>query len=241
METKNKKDLQEFIDKAEVFIEQQETKLNALREPPTYQKKYNVVEELKQQITEKDRAIENWRTMYESVTKTCNNDAKEIDKLNKIIVEQNGEHELLINQFEEETEKLRKQIKQESDARKRFVEEVKKLKQQLSESEKEIKEWVAVRDDKNKVINKQTEKINQLKQQIENLNNRMLISQLQAPKEQILNILGSQCIQHNPDQDKISFAVEKLEKVKNRIQEDFDYDDLMYWIDKQIKELKGEE
>lgn len=40
------------------------------------------------------------------------------------------------------------------------------------------------------------------------------------------------------NQDKISFAVEKLEKVKTRIQEDFDYDDLMYWLNNQIKELK---
>ena len=42
--------------------------------------------------------------------------------------------------------------------------------------------------------------------------------------------------EHN--QDKISFAVEQLEKVKTRIQEDFDYDDLMYWLNKQIKMLK---
>ena len=39
---------------------------------------------------------------------------------------------------EEETEKLRKQIKQESDARKRFVEEVKELQQQLAISEKAL-------------------------------------------------------------------------------------------------------
>lgn len=37
---------------------------------------------------------------------------------------------------------------------------------------------------------------------------------------------------------KISFAVEQLENVKIRIQEDFDYDDLMYWVNKQIQMLK---
>lgn len=42
----------------------------------------------------------------------------------------------------------------------------------------------------------------------------------------------------NKNQDKISFAVEQLENVKIRIQEDFDYDDLMYWLNKQIKMLK---
>ena len=41
------------------------------------------------------------------------------------------------------------------------------LEAKLAESEKEINEWIAVRDDKNNVINKQTEKINQLKQQLE--------------------------------------------------------------------------
>ena len=37
--------------------------------------------ELKQQLEEKDQAIENWKTMYESVMQTCNNDAKEIERL----------------------------------------------------------------------------------------------------------------------------------------------------------------
>lgn len=53
--------------------------------------------------------------------------------------------------------------------------------------------------------------------EIEQLNNRILISQLQAPKEQILNILGSQCIQYNPDQSKTEFAIEKLQRVKEEI------------------------
>ena len=75
-----------------------------------------------------------------------------------------------------------------------------------------------------RTIQDQTDLIEQLKQQlaekdkeIKQLNNRILFSQLQAPKEQILNILGSQCIQYNPDQDKISFAVEQLEKVKENL------------------------
>ena len=44
----------------------------------------------------------------------------------------------------------------------------------------------------------------------------------------------------NANQDKISFCIEQLENVKIRIQEDFDYDDLMYWLNKQINQLKGE-
>lgn len=66
---------------------------------------------------------------------------------------------------------------------------IRELKQQLAEKEEEIKQ----------------------------LNNRILLSQLQAPKEQILNILCSQCIQYNPDQDKISFAVEQILDIKEEV------------------------
>ena len=94
------------------------------------------------------------------------------------------------------------------------------------------------------IINNLLEENEQLKQQlaekgaeIKQLNNRILFSQLQTPKEQILNILGSQCIQYNPNQDKISFCIEKLEKVKGSVQA-FDGIELIGFIDNQIKELK---
>lgn len=48
------------------------------------------------------------------------------------------QHDLLIDEFQEEREKLCKQIKQESDARERFVEKVKQLKKHLAEKDKEI-------------------------------------------------------------------------------------------------------
>ena len=54
---------------------------------------------------------------------------KESYYLKQQLAEKDKEHELLIDKFEEETEKLIKQIKQESDARKRFVEANKQLKQ----------------------------------------------------------------------------------------------------------------
>ena len=111
---------------------------------------------------------------------------------------------------------LKKDVKKYKNADKELLNEninlkdnVRELKQQLAEKDEEIKQ----------------------------LNNRILISQLQAPKEQILNILGSQCIQYNPDQDKISFAVEQLEKVKGYFGELSLYE--MYdKIDNQIKQLK---
>ena len=157
---------------------------------------------------------------------------RKIADLETKLAESENNHELLIDQFEEETEKLRKQIKQESDARERFVVEVKSLKQKLAEKDEEIKQ----------------------------LNNRILFSQLQAPNEQILNILGSQCVQYNPNQDKISFAVEQLEQLKKLCQEKFNWWENSEWegdiydksdvsnayfdieanIDNQIKAIKGE-
>ena len=45
------------------------------------------IDQLKQQLAEKDKAIENWQTMYESVMQTCHNDKEEIDRLNKLLGE----------------------------------------------------------------------------------------------------------------------------------------------------------
>lgn len=105
-------------------------------------------------------------------------------------------------------------------------------------------------------------KIEQLEKQlaekeaeIKQLNNRILFSQLQTPKEQILNIIGSSAYQYSPMQDKISFAVEQLEKVKEfckekrtpdnndvltiNVDDELKIDDnLLKFIDNQIKELK---
>ena len=169
---------------------------------------------------------------YVATNKIIKDQSKKIADLETKLAESENNHELLIDQFEEETEKLRKQIKQKSDARERFVVEVKSLKQKLAEKDEEIKQ----------------------------LNNRILFSQLQAPNEQILNILGSQCVQYNPNQDKISFAVEQLEQLKKLCQEKFNWWENSEWegniydksdvsnayfdieanIDNQIKAIKGE-
>ena len=96
--------------------------------------------------------------------------------------------------------------------------------------------------DQSDLIEELKAKLAEKEKEVENLNNRILISQLQAPKEQILNILSSQCIQYNPDQDKISFAVENLEKAKRHIIEDTVWEltceDVLAIIDNQIKQLK---
>ena len=66
-----------------------EIKLNALREDVANKEKRIV--ELKQQLAEKDLAIENWQTMYESVLQTCHNDKEEIERLNKQLAEKEKE------------------------------------------------------------------------------------------------------------------------------------------------------
>lgn len=92
--------------------------------------------------------------------------------------------------------------------------EILELKQQLATQENTITNLIEDNRASQKWYKKQLE---EKEKEIENLNNRILISQLQAPKEQILNILGSQCIQYNPDQDKISFAVEQLTEIREYV------------------------
>ena len=41
------------------------------------------IAELQKQLDEKDKAIENWQTIYESAVQTCHNDKEEIERLNK--------------------------------------------------------------------------------------------------------------------------------------------------------------
>lgn len=85
-------------------------------------------------------------------------------------------------------------------------------------------------------------KIQELKQQLAEKEERYVQSLIKLEKEYDEQLEKQAKIHYRhlkeKDQDKISFAVEQLEKVKNRIQEDFDYDDLMYWLNNQIEELK---
>ena len=48
---------------------------------------------MKEQLAEKDKAIENWQTMYKSVVQTCHNDKEEIERLNKQLAEKEKEIE----------------------------------------------------------------------------------------------------------------------------------------------------
>ena len=102
------------------------------------------------------------------------------------------------------------------------------------DAEKEFKQQIA--DLEAKLAEKECE--------IKQLNNIILISQLQAPEEQRLKIIGSSCCQYNPKRDKISFAVEQLEKVKTNILSNITFGiesvGIMNSINNQIEELKKE-
>ena len=51
----------------------------------------DVIRTFKKQLAEKNQAIENWKTIYESVMQTCNNDAKEIERLREQLAEKDEE------------------------------------------------------------------------------------------------------------------------------------------------------
>ena len=103
----------------------------------------------------------------------------------------------------------------------RLEEEIRELKQQLAEKEKQLKEMTD-----GTIICKWTDAENKIKQLEDELTGR----------KKLCDLRYNQLKQAR--QEKIEFAVEQLENVKIRIQEDFDYDDLMYWLNKQIKQLK---
>lgn len=84
--------------------------------------------------------------------------------------------------------------------------------------------------------------------EIKDLNTRIFISQLlQTPEEQRLKIIGKSCYQYNPNQDKISFCIEKLVNVQKYISDNAVYieeerfgREISDFIDNQINELKGD-
>lgn len=135
------------------------------------------------------------------------------------------------------------------------------LEAKLAEKDKTIDALQEINKSLGQTCNNDLKEIERLKEELaekecelKQLNTRILVSQLQAPEEQRLKIIGSSCCQYNPNQDKISFCIEKLEKVKEEIDKrpvsirnydngEFDeiiLDDVYDVINNQITELKGE-
>ena len=118
------------------------------------------------------------------------------------------------------------------------------LEAKLAESKKKIKGFVEFSDKKQHENYEQFCEIMQLKQQL-------------AEKEKLLEInerilRGTKLVKQELEQEKISFAVEKLQEAKRLFEEKYTYDveesdfaviyedDIDEIIDNQIKEIKGE-
>ena len=67
---------------------------------------------MKEQLVEKDLAIENWQTMYESVVQTCHNDKEEIERLNKQLETQENIITNLVEDNRASQEWYRKQLEE---------------------------------------------------------------------------------------------------------------------------------
>ena len=67
---------------------------------------------MKEQLAEKDKAIENWQTIYESVVQTCHNDKEEIERLNKQLETQENTITNLVEDNRASQEWYRKQLEE---------------------------------------------------------------------------------------------------------------------------------
>ena len=70
------------------------------------------IAELQKQLAEKDKAIENWQTIYESVVQTCHNDKEEIERLNKRLETQENTITNLVEDNRASQEWYRKQLEE---------------------------------------------------------------------------------------------------------------------------------
>ncbi len=114
----------------------------------------------------------------------------------------------------------------------------------LSKNE-EINEWIAVRDDKNKVIDRQTDKINELKQQLAEKDKKiksLTLAHFESEKNKPI-LTTTEIINQ--------VKIELLERLKSMIKADYDnhFPDFplgivekkhIEYIDTLIKEIKGE-
>lgn len=69
-------------------------------------------DDLEAKLAEKDKAIENWQTMYESVVQTCHNDREEIERLNKQLETQENTITNLVEDNRASQEWYRKQLEE---------------------------------------------------------------------------------------------------------------------------------
>ena len=122
-------------------------------------------------LEEKDKAIENWQTMYESVMQTCHNDKEEIERLNKQLKNLQQEQIKEMQEHQEAMELADKTITNLVEDNRASQEWYKK---QLAESESRFQ---AHKQNDVRIIQDQTDLIENLRQQLadtETQNKRVL-------------------------------------------------------------------
>lgn len=118
-----------------------------------FYKEYKV---LKQELEEKDKAIENWKTMYKSVVQTCYNDKEEIERLNKKLAEKEKEIE-----YQESMKILAVE-----NQNKKAIEQLEKVKGLIANHTQEL--WTCENDDIDVVLYEEIDnQINELKGKVE--------------------------------------------------------------------------
>lgn len=112
--------------------------------------------DLEAKLAEKDIAIENWQTMYESVVQTCHNDKEEIERLNKQLAEKDKEIEYQENM----------KILAVENQNKKAIEQLEKVKGLIANHTQEL--WTCENDDIDVVLYEEIDKqINELKGKVE--------------------------------------------------------------------------
>ena len=209
-------------------------------------------------LEEKDKAIENWQTMYQNVMKSCHNSIEEDKRLREQLKEKNADlHQIYshlgveafgediqemaleeietLNRVAENNKKVALLVSAEHNAK------IEKLEKQLAEKEQELEDW-----EDGTIVEKLWHTQRQLaekEKEIEKYKELCTISKLEDL--QIENMLLK-----SKKQDKISFCIEQLKKVKDTAENILDdaikncslnesyYDNLLDKIDNQIEELE---
>lgn len=138
---------------------------------------------LQSQLTEKEKEIENWQTMYESVVQTCHNDKEEIERLNKQLAEKEKEKEKSLS-----IKSVVRTLMKDNNLNCTFRDKTNAQIQQCGDVYNSNYGYFNFEDDYDESLNNKND-------------NRFDITSIDLT-----------------DQDKISFAVEQLEKVKNKIE-----------------------
>ena len=119
---------------------------------------------MKEELAEKDLAIENWQTMYESVVQTCHNDKEEIERLNKQLAEKDKEiSEVLAKQSITCLNTIEKAYQDKISF---CIEQLNKVKGLIANHTQEL--WTCENDDIDVVLYEEIDKqINELKGKVE--------------------------------------------------------------------------